>query len=539
MNKRPIVLVILDGLGLAPAGPGNAVSLAKMPNFQKFFTTSAHTQLQASGEAVGLPKGEEGNSEVGHLNLGAGKIVYQDLPRINMSIADGSFGRNPAFLTAVEHIRKNNSQLHLMGLIGPGGVHSSLEHLYALLYFCQKQEITKVFLHLFTDGRDAPPRSAQTYLQQIEERLVIFSFAKIATISGRFYAMDRDNFWDRVEKAYDAIVCGLGEKSRGGWQEIISSSYEQNRTDEFILPSVIVQENNQPIATINDNDAVIFFNFRPDRARQLTQSLALPDFEEMKAKREKYDRYVEQIKNQELNKETKPFVRKKILKNLCFVSMTEYQRGLPVLTAFLPENVPLPFARLLSENNLRQLHIAESQKFPHVTYFFNGGREDPFWAEDRIEIPSPRVETFDLKPEMSVYAVTEILCSRLSMGIYDFILVNLANPDMVGHTGNIPATIKALEVTDECLGKIVKYVESQNGVCLITADHGNCEEMINLFTGEPDTEHSINPVPFIVVGKETISSKELPMGILADVVPTILNLMAIEKPAVMTGRSLL
>jgi len=533
---KPVVLIILDGWGLAPAGPGNAISQAKIPNFQKYWAVYPRTQLQASGEAAGLPKGERGNSEAGHLNLGAGQIVFQDLPRIDMAIADGTFFQKEAFLQAAEHVRKNQSRLHFLGLIGAGGVHSSMEHLLALIRFAKNQNITDLYLHLFTDGRDSPPTSAINYILKVEEELKNLGIGKVATLIGRYYAMDRDNRWERIQKAYDLLVLGRGEVAANP-VEAIKKSYAAGKTDEFIEPIIL---DNQGV--IKDNDAVIFFNFRIDRPRQLTKAFILPDFENLEIKKISFDPYAERygLKIYETPKGTTTFKREKILKNLFFVTMTEYEKNLPVVVAFPPEPVKLPLARVLSEQGLRQIHIAESEKYPHVTVFFDGGREKPFVGEDWVEIPSPRVATYDLKPEMAAYELTNQVLKRLKGNIYDFILVNFANPDMIGHTGVISAGIKACEVVDECLGKIVDTVLNLNGSCIITADHGNIEEMINLTTGEIDTEHSTNPVPFIIIDKRyNHGGRILPRGILADVSPTVLNLLGIEKPQLMMGKSLI
>jgi len=533
---KPVVLIVLDGWGMAPAGPGNAISQAKIPNFQKYWAVYPRTQLQASGEAAGLPKGERGNSEAGHLNLGAGSIVFQDLPRIDMAIADGTFFQKEAFLQSAEHVKKNQSRLHLLGLIGAGGVHSSLEHLLALIHFAKNQNISNLYLHLFTDGRDSPPTSAINYILKVEEELKNLGIGKIATLIGRYYAMDRDNRWDRTQKAYDLLVLGKGETANNPI-EVIKRSYAAGKTDEFIEPIVLDKQ-----GMVNDNDAVIFFNFRIDRPRQLTKAFVLPNFETLEIKKVSFDPYAERygLKIYEAPKGTTTFKREKVLKNLFFVTMTEYEKNLPLAIAFPPEPVRLPLARVLSEQGLRQLHIAESEKYPHVTVFFDGGRETPFVGEDWVEIPSPKVATYDLKPEMAIYELTNQVLRRLKGNIYDFVLINFANPDMVGHTGVISAGIKACEAVDECLGKIVNTVLNLNGACIITADHGNVEEMINLNTGGIDTEHSTNPVPFIIVNKKyNQGGRILPRGILADVSPTVLNLLGIEKPQLMMGKSLI
>ena len=533
---KPVVLIIMDGWGLAPDNPGNAVTQAKTPNFDRLWATNPHTQLIASGEAVGLPRGENGNSETGHLNLGGGRIIFQDLPRIDMAIADGSFFQIPAFKKAGEHIKKNNSSLHLLGLIGAGGVHSSLEHLLALLHLTKKEGLKKVFLHLFTDGRDSPPTSALTYIKKIEGELAQIGLGKIATLCGRYFAMDRDNRWERTQKAYELLVSGRGEQAISA-SEAVKKAYQNSKTDEFIEPVVIDKS-----GLINDHDAVIFFNFRIDRPRQLTKAFVLPNFESLKIKKAPFDPYAEKygLRQYQVSRETTTFKREKILKDLFFVTMTEYEKGLPTQVAFPPEVIKMPLARVLAERGLRQLHIAETEKERFVTYYFNGLRDNPFPGEDWVEIPSPKVATYDQKPEMSAYEVTSELLKQLKTRIYDFIVVNYANPDMVGHTGVLKAGIKACEVTDECVGKIVETTLNLGGSCFITADHGNVEEMINLSTGEVDTEHSSNPVPFILIDPRfNQSARVLPRGILADVAPTILKVMEIDKPELMTGRVLL
>lgn len=540
MNK-PVVLIILDGWGLAPAGPGNAISQASLPNYNKLWVSFPHAKLIASGEPVGLPHGERGNSETGHLNLGAGRIVYQDLPRINMSIADGSFFTNQAFLKAFDHVKNNNSNLHLMGLIGQGGVHSSSEHLFALLHHARESGIKNLFLHLFTDGRDSPPTSAPLYISQVEEKLKTEGLGRIATISGRYFALDRDNRWDRTQKTYETIVKGNGLTATSP-QEAIETAYAKGKTDEFIEPTVIVGTDKKPVAAVSDNDAVIFFNFRIDRPRQLTKAFVLPNLEKAIVAKPYFDPYAEKYykKTYIVPKVKKTFPRGKALANLFFVTMTEYERGLPVIVAFPPTIINMPLERILSERNLRQLHITETEKERFVTYYFNGQREDASPGEDWIIIPSPNVPTYDKVPEMSAQEVTQVVLERLSTQIYDFVLINFANPDMVGHTGVIPAGIMACETVDICLGKIINSILALGGTCIITADHGNVEEMINPITGGIDTEHSINPVPLILASKAYQGNcQELPSGILADVAPTVLKILEIPKPGEFSGRSLI
>ena len=536
-----VVLVILDGWGVALPGPGNAVTQAKTPNINSFLESFPHTQLQASGEGVGLPRGEEGNSEAGHLNLGAGRIIYQDLPRINMSIVDGTFFTNKSFLAAINHTNKNNSALHLLGLVGAGGVHSNIEHLFALLRFCKEQGQQKVFLHLFTDGRDSPPTSAIEYLKTVEEKIKSYGVGQIASLMGRFYGMDRDNRWERIKIAYEALTLGKGVLT-DSYVKTINDFYQNGKTDEFLEPIIIKGSESKPVAFINDNDAVIFFNYRIDRPRELTKAFVLSGFENLILKKRFFDPYAERYgqKQYEQPEQITTFKREKVLKNLLFVTMTQYEPDLPTLPAFPPVPIDMPVARVIAENNLRQFHIAETEKERHVTYYFNGKREDPFPGEDRVEIPSPKVKTYDLKPEMSASEVTETLIARIKLRIYNFIVVNFANPDMVGHTGVLKAGIKACEITDQCLGKVARSVLAEDGVCIVTADHGNVEEMINLTTGQVDTEHSVNPVPLIIVSNDFRGQNRfLPSGILADIAPTILKFMGINKPGSMTGKALL
>lgn len=508
---KPVVLIILDGWGIAAPSPGNAVTLANPAFFHKLWLTNPHTTLLASSEAVGLTHNEAGNSEVGHLNMGAGYIVYQDLLRISRAIADGSFFENKAFLKAVEHVRNRNSSLHIIGLIGPSGVHSSIEHLYALLRLAKDHNLKRVFVHAFTDGRDSPPTSAQIYLAELTEKMQSLGVGKIASIVGRYFSMDRDLRWERTKAAYELLTEGKGEIASSALNAI-SSAYQRGETDEFIRPRIILEDDSE-FTPISNKDAVIFFNFRTDRPRQLTSAFVQPEYD--------------------------AFRRKVHPSDLFFVTMTKYEEGLPVsAVAFEPFYVDLPLARVLSGRNLRQLHIAESEKFPHVTYFFNGGREDAFHGEDRIEIPSPKVPTYDLKPEMSAVPVTDVLIERIKQELYDFILVNYANADMVGHTGVIEACKKAVLTVDKCLIRLIPEVLAVGGVALVTSDHGNVEVMIDPETGGTDTEHNQSPVPFIFVSKEP-NPRELPQGILADISPTVLGLMNIPKPSSMTARNLL
>lgn len=538
-----IVLTIIDGWGLAPNSPGNAITNAKTPNIDKFWLSCPHTQLKASGEAVGLPRGEEGSTETGHLNLGAGRIVYQELERINMSVADGTFFENQSLLGAIGHAKKNNSNLHLLGLVGAGWVHSNIEHLFALIRMAKINGITNLYLHIFTDGRDSPPTSAQTYIKKIEDILKREGVGKIASIIGRYWAMDRDERWDRTAKAYFTLTKGQGNFVKSP-AEAIKNSYEQGKTDEFIEPHVIINEAGKPLVTIKDGDGVIFFNFRIDRPRQLSKALVLKDF----SKADIYDFDPHGVKYEQTHlkmrsKASQPFDRGKALKKLNFVMMTEYGKQLVedgAKVAFSPEIVKMPLGQVISIAGLKQLRMSESEKERFVTFYFNGLKEESFPQEDRVIIPSPNVSTYDQTPEMSAIKLTGKLIENLKKFKYQLIIVNFANPDMLGHTGNIGPAIKACEVVDDCIGKIADFVLAYKGILLIASDHGNVEEMSNLRTGEIDTEHSTNPVPFIAVSKKFLGNDiTLQSGILADVAPTILKLLDIKVPSNMTGRNLL
>lgn len=539
---KPIVLLILDGWGIGPNNPGNAIARANTPNMDKFMVMYPHAELIASGDAVGLPKGEDGNTETGHLNIGAGRIVYQDLPRINMSVADGSFAQNPALLQAFKHAQSNKSVLHLMGLLGSGGVHSSLNHLYALLAAAKQAGFTNnVYVHAFMDGRDSPPTAGIEYLNQLQQHMKKLGVGQIATIIGRYYAMDRDHRWERTQVAYDALTLG-STTCTPDVEKAIRASYDAGKTDEFIDPISICGDDGKH-RIIQDNDAVVFFNFRIDRPRQLTRAFVQPYFESGSAA-EGFDPYSVKYTKSHIHQApvTGPtFQRQKVLQNIVFVTMTEYEKGLSPLVAFPPEFVAMPLGRVLSDHNLHQLRMSETEKERFVTYYFNGQREDPFPGEDRIIIPSQKVATYDLKPEMSAVEITRTLLEKIAMNVYDVIIVNFANADMVAHTGDLESTVVACGVVDLCLGHIVPAVVERGGAVLITADHGNAEELINNETGEVDTEHSIYPVPLIIASKEMMnkSNKILEKGILADIAPTMLKLLGIERPADMTGRSLI
>lgn len=536
-------MVVLDGWGIAPPGPGNAITQSPTPNFTRYWASFPHAQLLASGEAVGLPKGEDGNTETGHLNLGAGRIIYQDLQRINMSIADGSFFENNTLKGAFTHAKANNSNLHLMGLIGAGGVHSNIDHLFALLQFARKENFTRVFFHLFTDGRDSAPTSAKIYISLIRDVIKKENLGTIASVMGRYWAMDRDLRWDRTAKAYFALTKGEGKFVKTP-EEAIDASYSQGKTDEFIEPAIITGESSKPLGVIGENDAVIFFNFRVDRPRQLSRAFVLKEFENKTGEME-FDPYRIKYEKTHLGTPdvTRPtFNRGAQLDNLYFVTMTEYEKILVdngARVAFAPEFINMPLGRILSENHMHQLRVAESEKERFVTYYFNG-LQGNFDKQQNLIIPSPKVPTYDLKPEMSAREVTSAVLQKLKNGDYPFTLINLANADMVAHTGNIGATVTACKVLDECIGELANYVLAYGGYLLLTADHGNAEEMINLETGAIDTEHSTFPVPFVAISKDFLNnSVSLDVGILADVAPTILALLDVPQPVEMSGRNLL
>lgn len=516
---KPIVLVVMDGWGISNSSKGNILKQVPLPTIEKMNKYYPMTTLQASGISVGLFWGAPGNSEVGHMALGAGKIVYQNLPRITLAIQNRELDKNDAFKKITENIKKNGSSLHLMGLVGEGSVHSYAEHLYALVEFAKEQAIKNVFIHVFTDGRDSPQTSGIKSIATLENKLNIIGNGKIASICGRNWAMDRNNNWDRIDKAYKMLTEGIGAKFENATQ-CLEESYSRDITDEYVEPSIITQADGSPVATIQDGDSVVFFNFREDRARQLTQAFVLPQFDK--------------------------FNRKKI--DTTFATMTEYEKDLPVLVAFPPEVVKEGFGELLSKQHLKQLRVAETEKYAHVTYFFNGGKETPWPGEDRILVPSPTVSRFDLAPEMNAKTVTEKMVSAIKEDKYDFILVNYANADMVGHTGTESACKIAVQTIDECLAVLIPTVLQRGGSLFITSDHGNIEEILNYQTGQIDTEHSANPVPFWYISPtnhrekspEEIAIAQTEVGgLLSDVAPTILEVMGIEKPQSMNGESLL
>ncbi len=501
--KKPLVLMILDGFGIAPK-EGNAIEAARTPNLDKLFSQNPLTQIGASGLDVGLPDGQMGNSEVGHTNIGAGRIVYQELTRITKSIQDGDFFQNEAFLSAIENVKKNHSALHLMGLLSDGGVHSHNTHLYGLLELAKKNDIENVYVHCFMDGRDVPPSSGKDYVAQLIEKMKEIGVGQIATVMGRYYAMDRDNRWERVEKAYAAMVYGEGEKAACGLCAM-QNSYDNGVTDEFVVPTVI--DGAQPI---QPNDSVIFFNFRPDRAREITRTLVDPDFT--------------------------GFERRNGFFPLTYICMTPYDATMPnVDVAFKKESLDNTLGEYISKLGMKQLRIAETEKYAHVTFFFNGGVEKQYEGEDRILVHSPKVATYDLQPEMSAYEVTDKMVDAVNSGKYDVIILNFANCDMVGHTGVFDAAVKAVEAVDTCVGRVIDAVLAQGGAALITADHGNADHMFDE-DGTPFTAHTTNPVPLCVVGHPCTLRKG---GRLADLAPTMLQILNIPQPAEMTGKSLI
>ena len=504
-NKKLVMLMILDGYGYSANTEGNAIYAAKTPVMDKLLEKYPHTLINASGLDVGLPNGQMGNSEVGHTNIGAGRIVYQELTRITKAIGDGDFFENDAFLKAVENCKKHGSALHIYGLLSDGGVHSHITHMFALLELAKRSGLTKVFVHGFMDGRDVSPTSGIEYVKQLEDKMKELGVGKIGTLSGRYYAMDRDNRWERVEKAYAALVYGEGVKENSA-VEAIQKSYDAGVTDEFVVPTVISDD-----AKISENDSVICFNFRPDRAREITRTLVDGDFE--------------------------GFKRRNGFFPVHYVCMTQYDAKMPnVDVAFKPEELKNTFGEYISNKGLSQLRIAETEKYAHVTFFFNGGVEAPYENEDRALIPSPKVATYDLKPEMSAYEVTDEVLKRINSRKYDAIILNYANCDMVGHTGVFECAVKAVETVDECMGKVIDAVLAQGGTVCVTADHGNADQMLDPVTHDVFTAHTTNPVPFIVAGADC----ELRSGgRLADIAPTMLELMKLDKPAEMTGESLI
>ncbi len=510
--KNPLVLIILDGWGISPLSQGNAIELANPSNFIQLRQNHPHTTLIASGERVGLPEGQMGNSEVGHLNIGAGRVVYQDIARISRAIETGDFYENPAFIEMMQKVKERDAALHLFGLLSDGGVHSHLTHLYALLKMANQYGLNKVYIHTFLDGRDVSPTSGLVFLQELEEKCLEIGVGKIATISGRYYAMDRDQRWDRVEKAFNAICYGEGELVYRP-RDAIAESYTQGVTDEFVLPKVVVDELGDPVGRVNADDGIIFYNFRADRARELTRAFVDSDFT--------------------------GFPRDKGTPQVYFLCMTQYDAEIEAAVAFPPQILKNTLANVLAKSGSRQLRIAETEKYAHVTFFFNGGVEEPESGEDRVLIPSPQVATYDLQPEMSAHEVTERVIQEISKKYYDLIILNYANPDMVGHTGNLDAAVEAIRIVDNSLKRVVDAIIEQQGTAIITADHGNAEQMLEKDSHRPYTAHTTNPVPFIIVGETYAQVNLKEGGALEDIAPTLLDILQLGKPPEMTGSSLL
>lgn len=504
MTNKRVLLCIMDGWGIRKEANYNAIKQANTPNYDNFIAQMPNTTLHADGLSVGLPEGQMGNSEVGHLNIGAGRIVYQELTRINKAIEEKEFFKNEEFLNAINHVKKNNSALHIYGLVSTGGVHSCLDHLKALIKMAYDNGLKEVYVHSFLDGRDTPPKSAYKFLEEIEKELQKYNLPPIASIIGRYWAMDRDKRWDRIQKAYDCLTLGEGIKETNS-NEAINNSYKNDITDEFVEPTVISQRR------IEDNDAIIFFNYRPDRAREITRAFTQKDFD--------------------------GFKRTKEIKNLYYVCMTQYDETFDAPVAFRPQTLVNILGDVLDDNNIKQFRTAETEKYAHITFFFNGGVEKEGKFETRALVNSPKVATYDLQPEMSAPMVCDNVLKALDDESYGFILVNFANPDMVGHTGVMEAAIKAVETVDECVGKIAKKALENNVTMLITADHGNAEWMYNEQTHSPQTAHTTNVVPFIVVSKDNYELNST--GALCDIAPTVLDILGIEKPSEMTGKSMI
>ena len=511
MSKKPVVLMVLDGYGLNDRTEGNAIAMANTPVMDKLMKECPFQKGYASGLAVGLPDGQMGNSEVGHMNIGAGRIIYQDLTRITKDIEDGTFFKNEELLEAMENCKKNDSDLHLFGLLSDGGVHSHLSHVYGLLEMAKQQGVSKVYVHAFLDGRDTPPASAKGFVETLENKMAEIGVGKVASLSGRYYAMDRDNNWDRVEKAYDSLVTGDGIKAESATQAL-QESYDNGKTDEFVEPTVICKDG-QPLSLVKANDSVIFFNFRPDRAREMTRAFCDDKFT--------------------------GFERKTGFIPLTFVCFKDYDESIPnKKVAFKKEIIKNTFGEFLANHGKKQLRLAETEKYAHVTFFFNGGVEEPNKGEDRILVKSPKVATYDLQPEMSAPEVCDKLVDAIKSDKYDVIIINFANPDMVGHTGVQAAAVKAIETVDGCVGRAVEALKEVDGQMFICADHGNAEQLIDETTGEPFTAHTTNPVPFILVNADP-AYKLREGGCLADIAPTLIELMGMEQPKEMTGKSLL
>lgn len=529
MRPKPLVLIILDGWGYSPKTEANAIALARKPTYDRLLSEYPNTLIHTSGKFVGLPDGQMGNSEVGHLNIGAGRIVHMDITRIDLMIQNGEFFSHPVLLQAMKTARSGGRRLHLFGLVSDGGVHSQQEHLYALLRMAKQNGVERVFVHAFMDGRDTLPTNGAAYLEQLQQKMREFNTGRIASVSGRYYAMDRDRRWERIAKAFNAMVSGSGEGGRYvDAVQGVRDSYNRGVTDEFIMPFVCVDNRGEALATIRDEDTCICFNFRADRVRQITRALArnsglngqggrdLPGAEDLDA----------------------AIPRERVPKNLTYVCMTRYDKNFSLPVVVPPESLDNILANVLGQMNLKNLRVAETEKYAHVTYFFNGGVEQPFPGEERLLVPSPKVATYDLKPEMSAQGIADAVVKAVEQGSFDVLVVNFANADMVGHSGKIEPTVKAVEVVDACLGQIETAVRRKGGAMLITADHGNAEMMIDPATGGPHTAHTTNPVPFIVVSENSRQFTLKPDGSLRDISPTILGMLGIPQPKEMTGRDL-
>ncbi|ABO51491.1 phosphoglycerate mutase [Desulforamulus reducens MI-1] len=510
-ERKPLALVILDGWGLSQDKNGNAIAQASTPNMNQILANSSHTTLACSGEAVGLPEGQMGNSEVGHLNMGAGRVVYQELTRITKSIKDGDFFENPELLRAVQNVKEKDSALHIMGLLSDGGVHSHIKHIFAVLKLAAQQGLSKVYYHAFLDGRDVPPSSAKLYMRALLAKMKEEQVGQVATVSGRYYAMDRDCRWERTELAYRALVYSEGLQANSPL-EAIDVAYERGETDEFVKPTIVTDDKKQPLAKISQGDSVIFINFRPDRARQITRAFVDDDFAG-------FDRGTKHPQ-------------------VYFVCMTVYDKTIEAPVAFPTHKLVNTLGEWLSKQGLKQLRLAETEKYAHVTFFFNGGVEAPNPNEERVLIPSPKVATYDLKPDMSAYEVADAFVEQINKETFDVIITNFANPDMVGHTGDLAATQVAIETVDQCLGKVVAAVLEKGGTVLVTADHGNAEKMLDE-KGGPFTAHTTDPVPFVLIGNQYKGAKLREDGSLSDIAPTMLDILGLAKPAEMTGKSLL
>lgn len=502
---KPLALIIMDGYGISAETKGNAVASARKPNIDKLMQKYSNTTIGASGLAVGLPKGQMGNSEVGHLNLGAGRVVYQDYTRISLAVEENKLRENPVLIEVMEKVKANSKKLHFLGLLSDGGVHSHNTHLYALLEMAKERGLKDVYVHAVLDGRDVPPKSALAYFQELDSKIRTIGVGRVATIAGRYYTMDRDKRWERVEQGYRAMTEGKGHRA-GTPEQAVTDSYDRGDSDEFLKPTIVDQH-----GLVEDGDGIIFFNFRPDRAREITRAFVDADLRE--------------------------FERANIKVN--FVCMTQYDATIKVPVAFGPQNLDDTLGEIISRSGYKQLRIAETEKYAHVTYFFNGGKEKPNPGEDRVLIPSPKVATYDLQPEMSAYLVTNAVVERIRSGKYSLIILNFANPDMVGHTGIFEAAVKAVETVDACVGRVAEEILAQGGAVLLIADHGNAEKMIDIVTGQPHTAHTTNPVPFVLILDEGKEHKLREGGVLADVAPTILDLMNIPVPKAMTGKSLM